>query len=161
MAPKELLGDFPRMTRAEAANAIFQTEAKNKGWITEGPDAVKPPKVEEDSEKMETDDSAPAGDQVKAPSHIKLDPIQEKLFNATHGAGLAGSARWGSQVDNGGGDAPLAVQQAMAMVGRVSWRRIPHYLLAQYLGALLGGALVFLIYWDALAWYEHHHGSYR
>ena len=114
-APKELLGEFPRMTRAEAANAIFQTEAKNKGWITEGPDAVQPPVVEED-EKMETEDSAGANnDAVKAPSHIKLDPIQEKLFKAVQGStGLAGS-RWGSQSDQDSG-APLAVQQAMAMV---------------------------------------------
>ena len=60
-----------------------------------------------------------------------------------------------------GGHLNPAITVALAMVGRISWRRIPHYLLAQYLGALLGGALVFLIYWDALAWYEHHHGSYR
>merc|ERR1719367_1972815 len=34
-APKEILGDFPRLTR-EAANAlVFQTECKNKGWLDE------------------------------------------------------------------------------------------------------------------------------
>ena len=32
-APKEILGDFPRLNR-EAINAlVFQTEAKNKGWL--------------------------------------------------------------------------------------------------------------------------------
>ena len=60
-----------------------------------------------------------------------------------------------------GGHLNPAVTLALAMVGRISWRRTPHYILAQYLGALLGGALVFFLYWDALVWYEHHHGSYR
>ena len=38
---------------------------------------------------------------------------------------------------------------------------VPHYLLAQYTGALLAGCLVFLLYWDALVWYEHQTGVFR
>ena len=30
-APKEILGDFPRLTREAAQTLVFQTEAKNKG----------------------------------------------------------------------------------------------------------------------------------
>ena len=104
------------MSRSEAANSIFQTEAKNKGWITEGPDAVQPPVLEEEDqqEKMETEESR-EDDQVVAPSHIKLDAIQEKLLKESQGPGGRGQGgRWGPE---GGGGAPLAVQQAMAMVG--------------------------------------------
>ena len=32
-APKEILGDFPRLTREAAVTLVFQTEAKNKGWL--------------------------------------------------------------------------------------------------------------------------------
>jgi hypothetical protein len=32
-APKEILGDFPRLTREAAQALVFQTEAKNKGWL--------------------------------------------------------------------------------------------------------------------------------
>ena len=41
------------------------------------------------------------------------------------------------------------------------WRKVPHYLLGQYLGALLGAGLVFAVYWEGLVWYEHHQGLYR
>jgi len=115
-APKDILGDFPRMTKTEAANTIFQTEAKNKGWITEGPDAVRPPAVEAD-EKMETEEDQ---DSVNAPSHIKLDPIQEKLLKAAGQLGGLAGGKW-NQTKPGDQEMtqapPLAVQQALAMVG--------------------------------------------
>ena len=38
---------------------------------------------------------------------------------------------------------------------------MPHYILAQYTGALTGACLVFFLYWDALVWYEHQQGIYR
>ena len=108
------------MTRTEAANAIFQTEAKNKGWITEGPNAVKPPEaaLEPGPERMEAEEAG-AGDRLEAPSHIKLDPIQEKLLKASQQeAGLTGSTRWsGGQGEQEVGPPPLAVQQALAMTG--------------------------------------------
>ena len=33
--------------------------------------------------------------------------------------------------------------------------QVPHYLGGQYLGALLASCSVFLVYWDALVYYEH------
>ena len=33
--------------------------------------------------------------------------------------------------------------------------QVPHYLGGQYLGALLASCTVFLVYWDALVYYEH------
>ena len=38
---------------------------------------------------------------------------------------------------------------------------MPHYIFGQYLGALLGALVVFLLYWEALVWYEHQQGVYR
>ena len=38
---------------------------------------------------------------------------------------------------------------------------MPHYLAGQYLGAFLGSATVFCVYWDALVWYEHDRGYWR
>ena len=35
MAPKEILGDFPRMTREKATELVLRTEAKHKGWPQE------------------------------------------------------------------------------------------------------------------------------
>ena len=49
-----------------------------------------------------------------------------------------------------GGHLNPAVTVALASVGRFPWRRVVHYLAAQYLGALVGGACVFFLYWDAL-----------
>ena len=31
-APKEILGDFPRFSREAAAELVYKTEAKHKGW---------------------------------------------------------------------------------------------------------------------------------
>ncbi len=36
-APKEILGDFPRMSREAAEALVYQTEAKNKGWGPQDP----------------------------------------------------------------------------------------------------------------------------
>ena len=38
---------------------------------------------------------------------------------------------------------------------------MPHYLAGQYLGAFLASSTVFLLYWDALVWYEHDRGTWR
>ena len=46
-------------------------------------------------------------------------------------------------------------------VGKFPWRKVPHYLAGQYLGAFLGSATVFCVYWDALVWYEHDRGYWR
>jgi len=34
-------------------------------------------------------------------------------------------------------------------------------LAAQYTAGFLASAVVFLVYWDALVWYEHDRGAYR
>ena len=60
-----------------------------------------------------------------------------------------------------GGHLNPAVTVSLAVVGKVQWRKVPHYLLAQYLGALLGAGLVLATYWEGLVWYEHHQGLYR
>ena len=145
-APKEILGDFQRMTRSEAAHCVFTNEAKNKGWITEGPDAVQPPALEEHVEQ----EPAPEQEQEQkekeeaplAPTHLKLDPIQEKLLKIQGMAGGAGMGMGngshnpplpmgggrnisefppigGPNGPNGpNGPPPLAVQQALGMEGR-------------------------------------------
>ena len=60
-----------------------------------------------------------------------------------------------------GGHINPAVTVAMASVGKFPWRKVPHYLAGQYLGAFLASLMVFLVYWDALVWYEHDRGGYR
>ena len=60
-----------------------------------------------------------------------------------------------------GGHINPALTVALAAVGKVSWRKVPHYLLAQYLGAIIGAALVFFVYWDGLVYFEHQQGLYR
>ena len=60
-----------------------------------------------------------------------------------------------------GGHINPAVTVALATLGKFPWRRVPHYLAAQYLGAFLASAAVFLVYWVALVWYEHDRGRYR
>lgn len=60
-----------------------------------------------------------------------------------------------------GGHINPAVTVALATLGKFPWRKVPLYLLAQYLGAFLGSAIVFLVYWDAIVFYEHDRGGYR
>lgn len=60
-----------------------------------------------------------------------------------------------------GGHLNPAVTVAVATLGKLPWRKVPHYLAAQYLGAFLASGVVFLVYWDAIVWYEHDRGAYR
>ena len=60
-----------------------------------------------------------------------------------------------------GGHLNPALTVSLAVLGKVPWRKIPHYLLGQYLGAFLGASLVFLVYWDGLVWFESQEGLYR
>ena len=60
-----------------------------------------------------------------------------------------------------GGHINPAVTVALATLGKFPWRKVPHYLAAQYLGAFVASACVFLVYWEALVWYEHDRGGYR
>ena len=52
-----------------------------------------------------------------------------------------------------GGHLNPAVSVSLACLGRLPWYKVPHYLAAQYLGAGLASATVFLAYWDSLVWY--------
>jgi len=60
-----------------------------------------------------------------------------------------------------GGHLNPAVSVALASLGKLPWRKVPHYLAGQYLGAFTASCTVFLAYWDGLVWYEHDRGAYR
>jgi len=83
------------------------------------------------------------------------------FFSINWGWGLA--VLLGVLVSGGvsGGHLNPAVSLAVATLGKFPWWKVPHYVAAQYLGAFLSSALVFLVYWDALVWYEHDIGEYR
>ena len=91
----------------------------------------------------------------------KVFSCQGNFFSINWGWGLG--ALLGVLVSGGvsGGHLNPAISVALASVGRFPWRKVPHYLCAQYLGALAGAGLVFLVYWDALVWYEHDRAVYR
>ncbi|MBO7620127.1 MAG: aquaporin, partial [Victivallales bacterium] len=44
-----------------------------------------------------------------------------------------------------------AVSLAMATSGRMTWRKVPCYLIAQFLGAFLAGWIVYLLFSSAIA----------
>jgi len=54
-----------------------------------------------------------------------------------------------------------AVSTALAAVGKFDWRKLGHYMLAQYLGAFLGAALVFFTYKDAIDMFTGPAGEYQ
>jgi len=60
-----------------------------------------------------------------------------------------------------GGHLNPAVSVALATTGQFPWPKVAHYLAAQYLGAFAASGTVFLVYWDALVWYEHDRAVYR
>ena len=129
------------MSHEEATNCIFLNEAKNKGWDTEKPKDPAPPEPKEsdsseakDSDPIEPKDSAPIESQppekedtpaIAAPTHLKLDAIQEKLLKmqgvpAENGPPALPSHRGPDHPPGPGAREPLAVQQAMALEGRAS-----------------------------------------
>lgn len=46
-----------------------------------------------------------------------------------------------------GGHINPAVSLSMALIGRLDWVLLPVYMLAQYLGAFVGAAIVYLVYY--------------
>ncbi|KAI0234681.1 Aquaporin-10 [Lamellibrachia satsuma] len=51
-----------------------------------------------------------------------------------------------------------AVTVALAVIGKFPWRKVPHYLLGQYLGGFWASMVVFGVYYDAL---QHFDGGVR
>lgn len=49
-----------------------------------------------------------------------------------------------------GGHFNPAVTIGMASVGKLPWRKVPHYFGAQYLGAFFGALFAYLVYYDAI-----------
>lgn len=49
-----------------------------------------------------------------------------------------------------GGHVNPAVTLGMASVGKLPWRKVPHYFLGQYIGAFLGAVVTYLVYSEAL-----------
>ena len=61
-APKEILGDFPRLTREKALELVYKTEAKNKGWDTLD-------KAKEESQPKSAGDSFVEQQNMNQPHH--------------------------------------------------------------------------------------------
>lgn len=53
-----------------------------------------------------------------------------------------------------GGHVNPAVSLAMCMLGRLQWRKLPVYVIFQFLGAFVGSAVVFGVYYEALMNYS-------
>ncbi|KAF6034639.1 AQP9 [Bugula neritina] len=53
-----------------------------------------------------------------------------------------------------GGHINPAISLAMAVIGRLQWKLLPVYMLAQYLGAFVGTAIVYLVYFEAIENYS-------
>ena len=49
-----------------------------------------------------------------------------------------------------GGHLNPAVSLALAISGKLSWRKVPYYMLGQYIGAFLGAASVYFVYYGKL-----------
>ena len=60
-----------------------------------------------------------------------------------------------------GGHLNPIVTVSLNLDNSIGWLSVAVMVLAQYLGAFLAGLLVFLIYWDAINWFEHQIGEYR
>lgn len=54
-----------------------------------------------------------------------------------------------------------AVTVAMAVAGRMTWKKVPYYLLGQFAGAFFAAAMVYVVYSGPIAEYETVHGIVR
>lgn len=87
----------------------------------------------------------------------KVGPVND-FFSINIAYGLA--VAFGVYVAGGvsGGHLNPAVTLAMACLGRLKWRKVPIYFLAQYLGCFVASAVLYCIYYDAL---NMHDGGIR
>ncbi|XP_063435545.1 aquaporin-10-like [Mytilus trossulus] len=53
-----------------------------------------------------------------------------------------------------GGHLNPAVTVAMACIKKVPWKKVPFYMLGQYLGSFLASAVIYFVYYDALNEYD-------
>ncbi|GAB6023637.1 hypothetical protein CHUAL_008404 [Chamberlinius hualienensis] len=83
---------------------------------------------------------------------------QSALSKEAAGTFLSVGLAWGLAIMLGvfvcggisGGHINPAVSVAMALLGKFPWRKVPLYMIGQYLGAFVGSALVFFVYQSAL-----------
>ena len=54
-----------------------------------------------------------------------------------------------------GGHINPAVTVAFAMIKKLKWSKVPHYLLAQYLGSFLAQVVLFVMYFDGLGKFDN------
>lgn len=89
------------------------------------------------------------GDGSVAQSVFANDPAVSSFLSVNIAWGLA--VTMGVYVAGGvsGGHLNPAVSVAFALIGKLTWWKVPIYCLAQYLGAFAGAATVFGVYWDA------------
>ncbi|OQV21573.1 Aquaporin-10 [Hypsibius exemplaris] len=83
------------------------------------------------------------------------------FFSINIGYGLA--VAFGVYVAGGvsGGHLNPAVSLAFAVLKKLKWRKLPVYMLAQYIGAWVGSAVILMIYYDALTHHEVVTGTFR
>lgn len=87
---------------------------------------------------------------------------QSTLSRTEAGTFLSVDLAWGFAVAMGvfvsggvsGGHINPAVSLALALLGKFPWRKVPVFMLAQYLGAFVGSAIVYCVYIGALENYN-------
>lgn len=82
----------------------------------------------------------------------------QKAFSRNeNGDALAGHFSWGMSVTIAvyvcggvsGGHINPAISLAWAVIGRLPWKKVPFYVLAQFIGAFAGAALTYGVYYEA------------
>lgn len=124
-APKEILGDFPRMNRAEAATTVYRVEALNSGWSLPGPDRRLGWADQQQAVPRHWDARRGPGGMMQPAGWDNMNPAGMPAGNTwaerqqqqqQHGPPRQpAAAAW---TDRKAGEPPLAVQQALAMEGR-------------------------------------------
>jgi len=90
------------------------------------------------------------GDGAVAQMVLANDPKMSTFLSVNFGYAMA--VALGVYVCGGvsGGHINPAVTLVMAVIGRLKWKKVPVYMIGQYLGAFLGAAVVFGVYHDLI-----------